>query len=166
MCRPRALWSDVAPKPNFLYGVQRMLWKLKRASVAFLAFTLTDLRVVSQGSTAKGVSIHSISVMNPDGLWCFYGPGHITTHMIFCTRILRLLSTLVPSMKGINNIWNVQTQLKSLFLKMHTGETSFYSSKFNMDLTVYQEVNSVTWDSYYLEIITPFFHYSLVEAFI
>lgn len=66
----------------------------------------------------------------------------------------------------MHNMSNTLTQVKSLFLEMRTEESSFYASKFNMDLTLYPEVDSVTWDSYYLEIITPFSDYSLVKAFI
>ena len=44
---------------------------------------------------------------------------------------------------------------------MHVGESSFYFSKFNMDLTIYPEVVSELGNGYYLEKITPLSDYSL-----
>ena len=61
-------------------------------------------------------------------------------------------------------IWYYATQFKSLFFKMHTGESSFYFSKFNMDLTVHPEVVSELGNGYYLEKITPFSDYSWEKA--
>lgn len=52
------------------------------------------------------------------------------------------INTPIPRLRGIPNVYNIWTQFKFLFLKMPIGESSFHAFKFNMDLTVYPEVDS------------------------
>lgn len=48
VCEPRALWLNVASKPNPLCDVQRISWKMKRSSFAFSAFSKDHWSSVKQ----------------------------------------------------------------------------------------------------------------------
>lgn len=81
VCEPRALWLNVASKPNPLCDVQRILWKMKRSSFPFQLsaritgpqFNRSESR--PQRSMAKSASILG---MNLGGL-----------HMVFLCTVLR-----------------------------------------------------------------------------